>query len=113
MSEAHEILGDVVDDRAAYTSDPITNVRTGAVFMAEIEANPEIALDAELGRDLRELVILHVRDKAAAAGINSQDRVRFTLYGEQVTFQIVERMSNPANPLVEFKAKKIVSGIDT
>jgi hypothetical protein len=113
VSELHDIIGSTVDDRASVTTDPIVNLRTGATFYAEIESNPDISLDAELGKDLREQVVLHVRSTAEADGIRAQDKVTFTLFGQFVTFQIVERANNPANPFVEFRARKVVSGIDT
>jgi hypothetical protein len=108
VSEIHDIIGATVDDRASVTTDPIINQRTGATFYAEIESNPDVALDAELGKDLREQVVLHVHD--AGADIKAQDRVTFTLFGQLVTFQIIERSNNPASPFVEYRAKKIVTG---
>ena len=113
MSDLTDIIGSTVDDRAPVTTDPIVNLRTGVTFYAEIESNPDVVLDAELGKDAREQVVLHVRIAADADGIQTQDRVTFSLYGQSVTFQIIDRTNNPANPFVEFRAKKIVSGKDT
>ena len=113
MSELHDIIGSTVDDRASVTTDPIVNLRTGATFFAEIESNPDVVLDPELGKDAREQVVLHVRSQSDADGISAQDKVTFTLFGQAVTFQIVDRTNNPANPFVEFRARKVVSEKDT
>ncbi len=112
MSEFHDIIADVVDDRAQFSTDAVVNLRTEETFIAEVEANPEAVLDTELGEDLREVVVLHVRNRTSAANINQEDNVRLTLFGQEVTLRITRRMDNPANPFVEFKAVKIVSNLD-
>lgn len=114
MSEFSDIIGDVVDDRATGTTDPIVNLRTGATFVAEIEGNVDPAAIAyELGEDVREVVILHVRNAADAAGINHGDRVQFALFGQTAIHRVVKRRQNPGNPFTEFWAKKIVPGKDS
>lgn len=112
MSEAHDILAQIVDDRASLTADPVVNTTRVFTFLAEIESNPDVVLDAELGRDAREEVVLHVRNATDAARIQPQDRITFTLFGQQVTFQITQRTNNPANPFTEFRARKRVDTKD-
>ncbi len=109
MSEFHDIIADVVDDRAQFSTDAVVNLRTNETFRAEIETDPDIALDTELGADNREAVVLHVRDAVAAAAINPQDRIQFTLFGQEVTFRITRRTNNPASPFVSFTAVKVTA----
>lgn len=112
MSEITDIIGGTVDDRAGVTTDTVVNLTRNFSFRAEIEANPDITLDAELGQDIREQVVLHVRSQSEAAQIFAQDKVRFALFGQEVTMQIISRSNNPANPFVEFRARKLVEDID-
>ena len=95
-------------DRAAFTTDPVTNLRTGLSFLAEIDGSPDAVLVAtELGEDYRNMILLHVNDDVSAAGIRSQDRVSFTLFKRAITAQILKRRDNGANAQAEFWAMQI------
>jgi len=108
MGEQHQNAADFVADRAAFTTDLVTNLRTGINFHAEIDGSPDALLVAtELGEDYRNMILLHVNDDTTAAGIRSQDRVSFTLFGRAVTAQIVKRRDNGANAQTEFWAMQL------
>ncbi len=62
MSEARDIMGDVVDDRAPGTTDTVTNLTTGATFAAEIQDIEDTILNTELGIDARATTIFNIRD---------------------------------------------------
>jgi hypothetical protein len=113
MSEAHDILFDVVLDRASFTTDPVKNLRTGLVFTAEIEPVDPLLAQTELGEDAREVVILHVTDDVEAGYIRSQDLVQFQLFGSMVKYKIVKRRNNAANVQTDFWAMQVVDGKDT
>jgi hypothetical protein len=114
MSEIHDIIGEVVAGRAPWTSDPVRNLRTGAWFTAEIDGSPDAVLVmTELGEDAREIVMLNVTSDEQAAGIQSQDRVEFTLFGKKSQVQIIKRRQNPATVQAQFWAQYIVPGVDS
>ncbi len=114
MSVLHDILNDVVADRAALTADPVLNLTTGLSFTAEIEGNLDpFSLPAHLELDKRAKVRLHVLDDGEAAGISLTDVVRFKLYGKSATFIIVDRMADPASPQTKFIACQKVDGKDS
>lgn len=114
MSEAHDILSDIVEDRASATTDPVLNLRTGVPFTAEIDGSPDaFTISAELGEDAREAILLHVTDPDEAAAQFMNDTVRFTLFGKTVVYKLVKRRANDANPQTDFWAVKVVAGIDT
>jgi hypothetical protein len=113
MSEITNILESVVAERQAWTSDPVQNLRTGAWFTAELEMVDPLIVQAELGEDAREVVCLHVYDDQQAAGIQSQDKVKFRLFGQSVTYRVVKRRDNAASVQTDFWAMQIVSGKDT
>ncbi len=114
MSESHDILSDIIADRAGSTTDPVRNLRDGSTFTAEIDGSPDaFTIQSELGEDIREAVLLHVADPAEAAAIRRGDVVQFTLFGQLTRHTIVKRRNNAANPQAEFWAAKIVEGIDT
>jgi len=110
MSESHDMMADIVADRASATTDPVKNLRTGVIFTAEIDGSPspEIVL-TELGEDYRNVVLLHVTDDGEAAGINPLDKVQFTLFGKLSTAQIIKRRDNPANVQNDFWAMQLTS----
>ena len=84
MSEFHDTLLDIVNDRASHTTDPVKNLRTGLVFHAELEAVDPLIVAAELGEDARAVVALNVTEDAEAALIRVNDFVQFRLFGTQV-----------------------------
>ena len=103
MSDSHDIIADVVADRAPGTSDTVTNLRSGLPFQAEVEEIQDIELNTELGRDPRESVTLHVQrpgDKCITAG----DRLQVTILGRTVVLVALSgrRRDKPACPLVAF-----------
>lgn len=105
MAEQHDNAAAFVADRAGFTTDPVTNVRTGAVFYAEIDGSPDALIVAtELGEDYRNAILLHVNSVVDAAGIQAQDRVQFSLFGRVTTAVILKRRDNAANPQIEFWA---------
>ena len=113
MSEAHDIMADVVDDRASYTTDAVTHLRTGQPIIAEIDGTPDaVTVATELGDDYRNVVLLHVNDDSQAALLRSQDRVSFTLFGRQATAVIIRRRDNPANVQTDFWAQVLAAGKD-
>lgn len=113
MSEFRDAIQDVVTDRQSATAENCRNLRTGALFLAEIEEIADTELNTELGRDAREQLLMHVLDKTQAACIRSQEKIAVQLYGVWTTFTVVRRKDNPADPQVEFGLVKIVHGIDT
>jgi hypothetical protein len=113
MSEAHDILADVVADRAAFTTDPVVNLRTGLTFTAEIEPVDPLLVQSELGEDAREVVAIHVTSDTEAAKIKPQDLVQFRLFGVTVIYKIVKRRDNAAGVQTDFWAMQQVPGKDT
>jgi len=110
MSEAHDTIADIVDDRASATTDPVFNVTSGATFTAEIETNIDAVIVMteleRLGEDAREMVLLHVRNAVDAAGINVEDVVRFKLLGVQAEHRIIKRRDNSGTPFTSFWASR-------
>lgn len=108
MGEQHQNAADFVADRAAFTTDLVTNLRTGLGFRAEIDGSPDaLVVATELGEDYRNMILLHVNDDLQAAGIQAQDRVAFVLFGRNVTAQILKRRDNGANAQTEFWAMQL------
>lgn len=105
MSEALNILNDIVADRLDYTGDLLTNQRTGLTFRAEVEPIQDIELNTELGRDARESVTIHVFDWTADLKLN--DLVSATLMGEACTLKLLRRTANPASPMIDFGCQKM------
>lgn len=106
MSELHDIAADVVAERAAWTTDPVTHLRTGRTITAEIDGSPDpLIVTTELGEDYRNVVIIHVTDDDEAALLNPQDKIRFSLFGRTTIAQILRRRDNPANVQNDFWAQ--------
>lgn len=106
MAEQHDIMADVVADRASATTDPVRNLRTGVVFTAEIDGSPDaLTIASELGEDYRNIVMIHVTSDDEAAGINQTDLIQFTLFGRTTRARILKRRDNPANVQNEFWAE--------
>lgn len=109
MSESHNILLEIVQDRAPATTDAVLNLNTNVIFMAEIEGNLDpFTIPESIGSDPRAKFRLHVTSAAQAALINKNDLVQFTLFGECVTAQIVYRDLDPATPQTKFIAAHIL-----
>lgn len=107
MSEARDIISEVVSDRQKWSGDSVQNLTTGLFFTAEIEPVSDMELNTELGRDARESVLMHVVDREAAAELNLADEVEMTLLGIVTRFLVVRRSDNPADPQVEFGLMKL------
>jgi predicted trehalose synthase len=107
MSEFRDVLQHIVSDREPGTVELCRNLKTGAAFTAEVEEIQDTELNTELGRDAREGVLMHVSDREVAAAILAQQSVAIFLYGEWVTFKVLRRKNNPANPQVEFGLMKL------
>ena len=103
MSEALEILRDIVDDRAPGTTDPVINLRTGLTFRAEIEPLSDLDLVTELGRDSRASHYFHVGDRAA--DIAAGDKV--TALNAMFQILVGPAPDNAANPLRRFLAMQL------
>ena len=108
MSEFREAVAAIVADRQCGTAEGCVNLRSGLAFSAEIEPVADLELNTALGRDPRESVLFHVLDRAAAAGINQNDRLKAL----GAVFVVLRRQDNPASPLVEFGCMKLVEGRD-
>lgn len=107
MSELTNITAEIVEERAAWTTDPVINLRTGATFHAEIDGSPDAVLVmSELGEDAREVVLLHVYSDIEAAGILKNDSVRFTLFGLTTTHVIIKRRNDSSSPFNDFWARQ-------
>ena len=103
MSEWSNIIADVIDDRASFTTDPVVNLTRGGEFTAEIEGNLDpLTLSERWLSDDRAKVRLHVTDDSEAANIGLTDLIQFTLYGRTAKFEIVERTKDPASPQTSF-----------
>jgi len=114
MSETSQFAADNVTERAAWTTDQVQNLTSGAWFTAEIEdVSDPVRLITELGEDVREAAILHVTDDAQAAGISMNDLVRFTLFGAVGTMKVVKRKNNPTSPQTDFWCVNVVPGKDS
>lgn len=112
MSEAHDILADVVADRAPGTTDQVLNLRTNIPFTAELDGTPDaLVVMTELGEDVREVVLIYVTDRNQAAAQNLNDQVQFKLFGALETYQIIKRRDS-ATPQVQFWARKVINGKD-
>lgn len=90
---------------ADYEEEVCKNLRTGLSFRAKVQPIADMELNTELGRDAREAVTLHLRDRDAAAAQNMGDKIE--AIGQ--TFQIVRRTDNPATVHVEFGCIEIAS----
>jgi len=104
MSLTRSILAGAIADREMLFGDAVTNTRTGRKFFAEIQPIADMELNAALGRDAREAVTFHIRDKVAAAEINLNDQITVDGLGK---FTILRRSDNPISSQVEFGAMKI------
>ena len=105
MSEIRSIIADVIADREATFGDAATNDRTKRNFTAEIEPIADMEMNEALGRDKREAVLFHIRDRAAADELVTGDTVS-TLFGK---FKILRRSNNPISLQVEFGAMKVTN----
>lgn len=104
MSEFRDVLNGVVSERQSFTGDVVRNLRTGVEFTAEIEGIEDVALNAELGRDPREAVLVHVQDRAVS--INMNDKLEFDSPGGKVTLKVVRRKDNPEAIQIEYGCMK-------
>lgn len=108
MGEQHQIAADLVGDRASSTTDPVTNLRTGAIFMAEIDGSPDpLIVATELGEDYRNVILLHVTSDTDAARINMNDQISFTLFGALVKGKILPRRDSGAQVQTDFWAMQL------
>ena len=73
--------------------------------MAEAEPVQDIELAAELGRDPRESITLHIANRVEASLIKMHDQIQ-TPYG---VFQIIRRSDNPKTSQADFGCMKVVS----
>lgn len=105
MSAVRDIISDSIADRETVFGDAATNARTGRNFVAEIQPVADMEMNAAIGRDPRESVTFHVRDRVAAAEIVLNDRIN-TIIGQ---FQILRRSDNPISAQVEFGAMKVTA----
>lgn len=111
MSELHDNLGDIVQDRAPSTTDTVLNLTTALSFTAEIEGNLDpFTIPEAFALDKRAKVRLHVTDDDEAAEISLTDAVRFKLFGRSSTFIIVDRVADPASPQTKFLAIEKLAG---
>ena len=109
MSETHDIINDIVLDRATATTNPVKNLTTGKTFYAEIEGNLDpFTIPDSIGNDPRGKFRLHVTDNAQALEISMQDLVEFTLYGQTQLARIVWRTLDPASPQTKFIAAHVL-----
>lgn len=106
MSELLDNLADIVDDRAPGTSCLVVNLATGDKFNAEIEMVQDIEINDALGRDSRESVLMHVRNRISASKLNIGGIVQIPLLGRNEKFAILRRTDNPADPQIEFGLMK-------
>ena len=105
MSEAYDMLTDVVQDRAAYTADSILNITTGISFTAEIETNLDpMTLPEGIANDPRDKVRLHVTSDTEAMALNKGDFIRVTLGGIATRMQIVDGHRSPTGIQSQFIA---------
>lgn len=106
MSETREILAGVIDSRSPAFADSVTNLRTGLVFLAELEEIADQELNTLLGRDPRESIIFHVRDRKAAADIGADGKTGEMIEVLGQKFIVVRRTDNPVSAQVDFGAMK-------
>ena len=113
MSEIHDVLSDVVSERASTFGDTIKNLTSGATFAAEIETNLDpFTLTSELANDPREKVRLHVFDDSAAAKLNVNDLIEFFSAGVKCRFKLVSGHVSQASIMNQFLAIQVVDGKD-
>lgn len=112
MSEARDLLQNIVTERQVWSADSVTNLTTGRPFDAEIEPVTSIELNTELGRDARESVLVHVLNQASADDIQLNTLLRVTLFGKAITLKVLRREQNPSNVQVEFGCMKVTT-LDT
>lgn len=103
MSLAREMTAVGQAATADFEEEDVRNLRTGAVFKAKVQPIADIELNTELGRDPRESVLIHIRDRAVAAAINMNDQLE--AIGEK--FRAIRRTDNPASFHVEFGCMKV------
>lgn len=112
MSAFRDVLSSSVRERVGLGSgDTVTNLRTGATFVAELEAIDDAVLNTELGRDPREQMLMHVFERNLDLRIN--DRVSFVLDGVSKTFLVYRRSNNPQRIQVEYGIGQFVAQVDT
>jgi len=112
VSELNSTLARIVTDRQAFTADRgeiLTGEHAGEFISAEIEEISDLELNTELGRDPREAYTLHVVNRAEAARLQANDRVRFTIRGLNLTLAILagRRQDTLYSPQVKFGCMKI------
>lgn len=112
MSEARDLLENIVTERQIWTADSVTNLSTNRPFDAEIEPVAAIELNTDLGRDARESVLIHVLDQAAADDIPIKTLLSVRLFGKQIKLRVLRREQNPSNLQVEFGCMKVTT-LDT
>lgn len=112
MSELNSTLARIVRDRQAFSADRgeiLNGDHAGTYIAAEIEEISDIELNTELGRDPREAYTLHVVDRAEAAKLNANDRVKFVIRGVNLVLSILpgRRQDTFYSPVVRFGCMKI------
>ena len=113
MSEIHDILADVISERAPTFANQIVNLTSGVPFTAEIETNLDpFTLPESLANDPREKVRLHVTSLAEAQAQNETDIVSFVFNGRTVKAKLVSGAPELGNLQSRFYAKIGVPGKD-
>jgi len=109
VSELSDIAADTIAERAPWTTDPIRNLRTGAMFLAEIDGSPEVILLAqtELGDDYRNVILLHVNSDADANNLNRGDKIQFQLFGATINGQVIKRRDSGAQVQTDFWVQQL------
>jgi hypothetical protein len=111
VSELHDNLEAIVQDRAPLTTDTVLNLTTALSFTAEIEGNLDpFTVPEQWALDKRAKVRLHVTDDDEASEISLTDQVRFSRSGKMATFIIVDRVADPASPQTKFLAIEKLAG---
>jgi hypothetical protein len=103
MSELHNMALAVINERAAWTADPVLHLRTGTTITAEIDGSPDaLTVATELGEDYRNVILLHVTNDAEAALLNPQDLVQFRLFGNVTTCKVLKRRDSGGQAQTDF-----------
>ena len=105
MSEARDMMADVVADRASAITDSCKNLRTGATFQAEIEPIQDISLNTELGMDPRASTWFYLSDETV--DIAAGDKIQAL----GVIFKILPSAApvNSANVMAKYLAMQLTT----
>jgi hypothetical protein len=105
MSEFHDDMAQLVEDRASNFTTPVKDLTSGRTFLAEIEEVDPLIVTTELGEDYRDVVTINVDSAEAIALMQTLPFVEFRLFGVLTKNKVLKQRNNPASPQAKYWAQ--------